>query len=170
MKKGSMALAFLAVICLKKHLPVWRFQVNVNCSQAWSVRIYLLSCLGKNSHFSGCPPFVGDSWKIHTILYFFMWELGLGWALNCVYPFDKKYNCFNPHHHLNHVRHKSLRGVWPESGRTAFLRRMRKHVLCAREISWGQCATKWGNYSMQRRNPILIPRPNRLFRTWHDLP
>ena len=90
MKKGSMALAFLAVICLKKHLPVWRFQVNVNCSQAWSVRIYLLSCLGKNSHFSGCPPFVGDSWKIHIILYFFMWELGLCWALSCVYPFDKR--------------------------------------------------------------------------------
>ena len=90
MKKDSMALSFLAVICLKKHLPVWRFQVNVNCSQAWSVRIYLLSCLGKNSHFSGCPPFVGDSWKIHIILYFFMWELGLCWALSCVYPFDKR--------------------------------------------------------------------------------
>ena len=69
-KSGSMALALIAVICFKKHLPVWRFQVNVNCSQAWSVRIYLLSCLGKNSHFSGCPPFVGDSWKIHIICIF----------------------------------------------------------------------------------------------------
>ena len=112
----------------------------------------------KNSHFSGCPPFVGDSWKIHIILYFLCGNSAYAEHLTVSILLTKKYNCFNPHHHLNHVRHKSLRGVWPESGRTAFLRIMRKHVLCAREISWGQCVCNWvGKSFYAKEEPHFNP-------------